>query len=337
MTKLTKKERILSALNGSEVDRVPISIWLHHPDKDQDPRALAETQVEFAKKYDLDFIKLTPFGLYGVQDWGCKVKFFCTKNDVAVVDDFGIKDLNDWKALEVFHANYGTLGKQVQLANHTKKLLKNNDIPFIQTIFSPLTTAWKLAGDRLFNDLREYPEIVHNALQVITETTINFIKANINAGVSGFFFATQCATTDLLTPEEYEEFGARYDLQLFNAYKDITFFNVIHIHGKNILFDRLVKYPGDCINWHDRLVGPSLEEARKITDKCLLGGIEENSVLLNGTPDEVQRHVTEAIELGGRKKLIIGPGCVADPRTSTENYFAARLALEQYQSLVSNF
>lgn len=330
MSELTKRERIFNALNGNEVDRVPISIWLHHPDKDQDPRALAETQVEFAKKYDLDFIKLTPFGLYSVQDWGCKVKFFCTKEEVAVVDDWGIKNINDWKKLEVFPAYYGTWGKQVQLAQYTKKLLKNNDIPFVQTIFSPLTIAWKLAGDRLFKDIKEYPEIVHDALKVITETLINFIKANIDAGVSGFFFATQCASTDLTTVKEYEEFGTKYDLEVFNAYKDITFFNVLHIHGKNVMFDKLEKYPSNCINWHDRLIKPSIEEARNITDKCLLGGIEENSVFLNGTTDEVQKHIDEVISKGGKKKLIIGPGCVADPRTPEANYFAARLSLERY-------
>ncbi len=337
MAYLTKRERIINALKGEEVDRVPISLWLHHPDKDQDPRALAETQVAFARKYDLDFIKLTPFGLYSVQDWGCKVKFTCTKDKVAVVEDHGIKHVSDWNKLQIFPEYYGTWGKQVQLAAHTKKLLRGNDIPFVQTIFSPLTTAWKLAGDRLFQDMRENPEIVHNALRVITETTVNFIKANIEAGVSGFFFATQCATTDLLTAEEYEEFGAKYDLRLFDEYKDITFFNIIHIHGKNVLFDRLAKYPGNCINWHDRLVGPSLKEARSITDKCLLGGIEENTVLLNGSADQVQNHVREAIELGGTRKLIIGPGCVADPRTSEENYFAARLALEQFIKQAANY
>src|SRR5438270_6340876 len=37
------------------------------------------------------------------------------------------------------------------------------------------------------------------------------------AGVDGIFFATQMATTDLLTREEYEEFGRPYDLQVLEA------------------------------------------------------------------------------------------------------------------------
>lgn len=328
MEKLSKQERIAAALNFNEVDRIPVGLWLHHPDVDQDPKYLAETQVNFAKKFDLDFIKLTPFGLYGVQDWGCKIRFFGTKYDVPVVEDFGIKDINDWNGLEIFPATYGTLGKQLQLVKHIKKLLKNDDVPFVQTIFSPLTTARKFAGDRVFNDMKENPDIFHNALSVITETTVNFIKANIDAEVSGFFFATQCATADLMTEAEYDEFGAKYDLKLFDVFKDTTFFNIIHIHGNNIMFDKLAGYPGNCINWHDRWVSPSLNEARKITKKCLLGGINENEIFLKGTSDDVRKHIDEAVNSAGTKGFILGPGCVTDPRTPEINYYAARLALE---------
>ena len=334
MERLSKKERIQAALNKSEVDRIPVGLWLHHPDVDQDPRALAEAQVDFARKYDLDFIKLCPFGLYSVQDWGCKVKFFCSKHEVAIAADYGIKSTSDWEELERLSASYGTWGKQLQLPYRVKKLLKKDeDIPIIQTIFSPLTTARKLAGDRIFTDMKDNPGILHHALQVITDTTTDFIKGNIDAGVDGFFFATQLATTDFLTEEEYSEFGEKYDLQLFEAYKDITFFNVLHIHGNHIMFEKLSHYPANCINWHDRWVYPSLAEARELTDKCLLGGLHENETLLKGTIDDVKRHVEEVIETIDTRGFILGPGCVADPLTPEANYFAARLAIENYRSI----
>ena len=179
---MTKKERILAALKKEQVDRIPISIWLHYPHKDQDPRSLAEIQVEFMRKYDLDFIKLMLFGLYSVQDYGCKVKVFGTYNQPPIVDDYGVKSIEDWKRIDVLSGNYGTLGKQVQLTQHVSRLLEESkeDVPFVQTIFSPLTTAFKLAGSRVFADLEENPEIFHQALQNITETTISFIKENIN-------------------------------------------------------------------------------------------------------------------------------------------------------------
>ncbi|NLP18005.1 MAG: uroporphyrinogen decarboxylase [Firmicutes bacterium] len=329
---MTKRERVEAALNGKEVDRVPHSIWLHFPHKDQDPRSLAEHQVGFMKKYDHDFIKLMPFGLYGVQDYGAKVKIFGTKTEPPIIDQYGIKDIKEWERVGVFNGTYGTLGKQVQLSQHVSRLLQKekDDIPFVQTIFSPLTTAEKLAGPRLYEDLKQYPNIIHQALQNITETTINFIKENINAGVSGFFFATKCSTLDLMTKEEYTEFGTKYDLQLFESYKSETFFNIIHIHGENTMFEELAAYPGNCISWHDRWVAPDMGEARKITDKCLLGGLNERDTLVNGTPEDIDTHVMEAIEMAGRKSLMIGPGCVAKPETPEINYFAARVAVEKY-------
>lgn len=328
MKRMTKTERVRASLNGEATDRLPVSVWLHYSDQDQDPRSLAETQVEFVRKYDYDFIKLMPFGLYGVQDWGCKVKIFGTPEAPPIVDDFGIHEIEEWRRLEELPAIYGTWGKQVQLAQYVHKLV-GNEIPFIQTIFSPLTTARKLAGDRIFSDMKADAVLFHGALQVITNTTINFIKANIEAGVSGFFFATQNATYDLMTDDEYDEFGQAYDLQMFDHFKDRTWFNVIHIHGENVMFDKLAGYPGNCINWHDRWVAPSLGEARQLTGKCLLGGINENDVLAQSTPDEVQDHILEAVESAGKRGLMIGPGCVANPSTPIANYFAARVAVER--------
>ncbi len=326
--KMSKKERVLGALRGEVVDRVPISIWLHYPHRDQDPRSLAETQVAVMRQYDFDFIKLMPFGLYSVQDWGCRIRIFATPNDPPVVDDYGIKDIGDWGKLEELPAYYGTWGKQVQLAHYVKKLV-GDEVPFVQTIFSPLTTARKLAGDRIFSDMGKDPKGFHEALQVITNTTINFIEANIDAGVSGFFFATQLATHDLMSESAYDEFGSRYDLQLFERFRDSTFFNIAHIHGDNIMFEKIASYPANCINWHDRWVAPSLGRARELTDKCLLGGIHEKEVLVRGRPEDVQQHVAEAIAAAGSRGFMVGPGCVADPRTPQVNYFAARIAVER--------
>jgi len=329
---MTKNERVKAALKGEDVDRIPMSIWLHYPHKDQDPKSLADMQIEVASKYDYDFIKLMPFGLYTVQDLGAKIKIFGTQHQPPIVDEFGIHDIKDWGKLEVLPAIHGTYGKQLQLTQHVSRQL-NGSMPFIQTIFSPITTAKKLAGDRIYQDMKEDPKIFHQALKVITETTINFVKANIEAGVSGFFFATQHGTTDEMTEKDYDEFAMPYDLEIFDSFKDITFFNVIHIHGNNIMFEKLSKYPANCISWHDRWVAPSLSEARKITDKCLLGGINEKAVLATASPDEIQTHIEEAIRDAGRRKLMIGPGCVAEPLTPEINYYAARIAVERFSKL----
>lgn len=342
---MNRFERIKAALHSQEVDRVPVSLWMHFSDSDQDPRSLAAVQVDFARKYDFDFIKLMPFGLYGVQDYGAKIRIFNRINQPPVIDKYGITSIKDWGRIEALPAHYGTLGKQVQLARYVQKLSKG-EFPYIQTIFSPLTNARKLAGDRILLDLKRDPKLFKQALQAITDTTLNFIKANLEAGVSGFFFATQCANYDFMTEEEYREFGEYFDLQVINAYNDITFFNVVHLHGESGMFDLIERYPGNCINWHDRWTVPNLAQAREKTGKCLMGGIREipyydekhrtirNNLLVDGTIDEVETHVREAIEQVNRKGLIIGPGCVVDQLACDDNIRAVRRAVSsEYEIL----
>jgi uroporphyrinogen decarboxylase len=188
---------------------------------------------------------------------------------------------------------------------------------------------------------------VHQALAAITETTISFAKANIEAGVSGFFIATQCATYDYMTDDLFAEFCKPYDYQVINAFKDETWFNVVHIHGANIMFDTISQYPCGVINWHDRYTAPSLKEAREKCSKVFLGGLREvpafvgralryDSILAGGTPERIKEHIKEAIRMVNGKGLIVGPGCVADPKSPEENLLAVRKAVVDWQEAKSN-
>ena len=325
MNIMTKKERIIAAINKQEVDKVPFSIWYHMPQVDQDPLQLAEVQIELARSYDLDFIKMMPFGNYGALDFGLSCTFYCTDTQPVMERKFAIDDVKQWTELEPLPGYFGSHGKQLQMARYTQKLLKGEQLPYVQTIFSPMTTAKKIAGPRVFADMRSNPEYLHQALAAITETTINFIKLNIEAGVAGFFFATQCSTTDFMTEAEYDEFGVKYDLQVINAYKDVTYFNISHIHGDNTMFKKIADYPNNCINWHDRWAIPNMAEARKISDKCFLGGINEKW-LSTAKHTDIDKHIQEAVENGGRKGIMITPGCVAELSTPQINFYAARIA-----------
>ncbi|MBQ6365213.1 MAG: uroporphyrinogen decarboxylase [Oscillospiraceae bacterium] len=337
---MTKEERVRAVLAGQEADRIPVSVWMHLSEYDQDPRSLAEAMVAMNKKFDYDFIKMMPFGAYMVPDWGGKLDIYCDKYKEVEIADAGLKTVEDFYAIEPLPPVYGTWGKTLQMAQWTVKLA-DADTPCLQTVFSPASSLKKLAGAKMLSLMVEEPEAVHHALQVITETTVNFVKANIDAGVSGFFFATQCATYDLLNDVTFAEFVKPYDMQVINAFKGKTWFNVCHIHGKNIMFDTMMKYPIDVLNWHDRQTGPTLREARKKTDKVFLGGLREGPEIVgshlvydsimakeDATPESIRAHIREAIDMVGGKGLMIGPGCVADPRASDECLMAVRKAVE---------
>lgn len=333
MEKMTKVERVKAALNSQDVDRIPLSIWFHMPDVDQDPVGFAEKTIALTRRYDYDFIKMMPFGNYVAQDYGLSVTFFCTETMPALERKYAITCPEDWTRIEPLPACYGTYGKQVQLSSQLRRQLGGEKIPYIQTIFSPLTTACKLAGPRLLEDMAQHPRKVHQALWAITETTRNFCKANIEEGVAGFFFATKCASYDMMTNAQYSEFGVPYDMEVFSSFVDETYFNVLHIHGENSMFERLLSYPANCINWHDRWTSPSMAQARKLTNKCLLGGINEKKFKEDLKIEDIESHLAEAIESAGHKGLMLGPGCVAKLPVPDSHFMEARAAVNRLSGM----
>ncbi len=317
MKTMTQQERVQAAIKGEQTDRMPFSIWYHVPHVDQDPVALAEESLRLAELYDLDFIKMMPFGNYQAADFGLSCTYFCTKTEPVLERKFAIDDPIEWTELLPHSGDYANHGKQLQAAQHLKKLIGDKPLPFVQTIFSPFTTAKKLAGNRVFDDMRKHPDYLHQALKAITETCVDSCYKHLEAGVSGFFFASQCSSFDYVTEEEYLEFGKTYDMQVLAACKE-AWFNIVHIHGDNTMWKLLADYPVQCVNWHDRWVEPSMQEARKLSDKCFMGGIDETK-LLNMNEVEIKQHLEQAIEIhGGRKGLIIAPGCVAKITTPEE-------------------
>ncbi|MTV50344.1 uroporphyrinogen decarboxylase [Heliobacillus mobilis] len=325
---MTKWERVRAALQGRDVDRPPVSLWMNYPLVDQDPVQLAKAHVNFQEKYDLDFIKLTPFDLYCVEDWGCQIKYFCTKTQSPVIFRHAIEHISDWRRPKVLLPTIGTLGKQLIFTRHVKELVKP-DVPFVQTVYSPLTIARKLAGDRVVEDLREDPKILHKALEVITETTSEFVKANLAAGASGIFFATACANDGFLTPDEYEEFCRPYDLDVLRAASE-GWFNILHIHGSRIMFDELLDYPVHALNWHDSHEYPPLKQAREMTDKCIIGGLDEAGPISYGNPYQVIQEVASFLRETDLRGVMVGPGCVTVPNPPENNITTVRLVVERY-------
>lgn len=335
---MNRKERIEAALAGKDVDRVPVGAWMHLSAHDQDPISLAKAEVEFTEAYDFDYIKMMPFGLYSTQDFGNQITIYCDPQREPIVAEFAVKSPSDYDALRAIPAIQGTYGKQIQFARELVKR-RRVDTPVIQTIFSPFSTLKKMAGDRLLQDMIDFPDAVHHALAAITATTLDFISYNISAGVDGFFFATQNACRDMMDLEQFHEFAAFYDLAVIRSYEKKTWFNPAHIHGENIYFNEVAAYPVNCINWHDRHTKPSLKEARSLTDKCLLAGIKSapyfvdgvlqyDDMILDGTPEEITAHVQDAIRQVDGKGLILGPGCVVSPGAPAENLRALRKAVE---------
>ncbi len=325
---MTHRGRIEAALKGEATDRAPFGFWWHFANRDRSPRRLAELAVALQRRLDLDFIKFSPYGLYSVVDWGVTLRIFEGHLDPPVQASYPIQSPRDWLELEPLSGETGEYLVLLEAQRIALDML-DGEVPFTQTIFSPLTSAAKMVGrDQLPVHVREYPDELHEGLKIITETTRRFVTQVVARGADGLFFASQAVDPDYLTAEEHRDFAKHYDLQVLEATGGRTWFDIFHLHGREISFDQVLDYPVHAFNYHDRDYGPSLAEMRKRTKKCLLGGISPDGAVANGTPDEVAREVHDAWRQLGGRGLIVAPGEVVNPRSKPANVDRLRTAIE---------
>ncbi|MFQ6014385.1 MAG: uroporphyrinogen decarboxylase family protein [Anaerolineae bacterium] len=321
---MTKKARLQAAIKGEAVDRIPIAFWRHFPGDDQRADDLAKAIIAFQRRFDFDFVKVTPSSSFTVEDWGVKAVYRGNQEGTREYTERRVKSPEDWHRLEPLDVTKGALGRQLNCLRLLKQEFKD-EVPFIQTIFNPLAVARYLRGDRFLVDMRTHPDALHAGLEVITDTLARFIKEVTNTGAAGIFLAVQHATYRLLSEGEYREFGIKYDLAALNAATG-SWFNVLHIHGDDIMFDLLNDYPVQAVNWHDRSTSPSLAEAKGRFAGALIGGIKQWETLLTGDPEDVEGEVRDAIAQTEGRGLIIGAGCVIPVTAPEGNIWAAKRA-----------
>lgn len=326
-TKMTKRERLEATFAGESVDRPAVALWRHWPVDDQRGDELARATLVFQHTFDFDFIKVTPSSNYPVADYGAETIWEGNQEGTRAWEHRVIQSPEDWIKLKPLDPHEGLLGEALK-ANQAIGESVRDEVPFIQTIFNPLSQAKNLAGDRLLSDIRQHPDAVKAGLETITESIIRFIEEIKSTGTAGIFLALQHATYDLLTEDEYRAFCYKLDLKILKATEGM-WFNLVHLHGVNVMFDLIAaNYPVQVMNWHDVETPPSLSEAKNRTDKAMCGGLRQWDTMLRGTPETVEAEAKAAIEATEGKRFILGTGCVTPITAPTGNILAARKVVE---------
>jgi uroporphyrinogen decarboxylase len=321
---MDKRERVLAAAGRLPVDRPPVSFWRHVPDVDHTAPGLAEAMLSFQRRWDLDFIKVMSSGVYCVEDWGCAVAYRGSPNGAKQCTRHAVQARADWARIRPLDPGAGALGRELEAVRLIARG-RLDDAPVLHTLFSPLTVARKLAGDRLVEDLRADAAAVEPALDAIAETMTRHARAALEAGADGLFFATQTAAPDVLTPEESARFELPRMRRMLDAVAGRSAFTLLHLHGRDVYFDQAAALPVDAINWHDRLTSPRLGEAQGRFAGAVVGGLGEAGTLQAGPAEAVGAEVREAVAQTGGRGVIIGPGCVL-PLATPDAHLAAVVA-----------
>ncbi len=345
---LSSYERFFTALQREKPDRVPISLWTHAYNRfagmsfkefARDGKKMAEAHLTFLDKFKVDFLKVTPCGLFFAEDWGGKLEYFEEKASLRCTE-YPVKTTEDWEKLPVLDP------RKAKLHAEQLKCLKiinskiGGKIPFIETVFNSLTVATKIAGERrVFSDMKENPKTLKKGLEAITKTSVDFIRACLDEGVTGIFLSIKASSTDVITSDEFDQFNTPYDMELLDAMKDAEVI-ILHMHsekpGAKLMMDKMQKYPVHALNWWDKGTTLTLQKAKaSLSGKfCLVAGIDFNTLLRE--PEQIEQEVKHAIETAAPNGgFMLGPGCVMNAATPERNIKAAINAAMKYGSAKS--
>lgn len=326
MNKWEKRKRLEAAIAGEKPDRLPVALWHHWPGDDQDAASLAAAHLKWQRDYDWDLLKVGPASSYSVDDWGVETEWVGHIEGTRETTFYPIDNPADWEMLEPLDPNAGMLGAQLAALRQIGQEV-GEFVPFIATIFSPLSQAKHLASNPvLFSHLRQYPEAVHAGLATITESTLRFIEAAKQTGIAGIYYAVQHARYPLLSRGEFKRFGRDYDLPILTAVSDL-WCNMVHLHSDEVMFDLVADYPAHFLNWHDRETGISLEEGLAQIKGAASGGIDQWT-LHEESPEGTLLEFSDAMEQTNGRRLLLGTGCVTMVTTPTRNIRALRQLVE---------
>ena len=306
----------MAAVRGDQVDRVPVSLWLHNFATENSAETLTAETLRLARRFDWDFLKPQSRAQCFAEMWGLRYAPSRERATPYTLTRAPLATAQDLYRLEPVDARGGALGEQLQALHAIRKAV-GAGTPIIWTVFSPLMVLpFLLAGGRAMavELMRSEPAAVDHALGAMAETLAAYARAAVDEGADGLFYATNMATRELSTATECRRFQRPHDLRIL-AQVEHAPFNVLHVCGADILFDEFVDYPMAALSWATVAGNPSLKEAHRRTGRAVIGGLPAKPEIASLPPSEVETRGRRAIaEMDGRF-LVLGPDCSINPDT----------------------
>ena len=288
---MTKKERVERTLAGKEVGRPPVSFWYHFGVQHEGGERIAELSIDFFRYYNLDYLKLMNDYYYPMPK---DVQEIATRDDLSKIVPFDVQK-SDWaEQLRAIDMIARTLG---------------NEAYFIDTVFDPWQVLLRnLVGEHLPRLVTEEPDAVLSALEVITRNIIDYCKEALRRGCAGMFIST-FGSQKQMDRDVYLKFALPFVRQIFEAIEDKAIMNTAHVHDYGIYTDDVVDLPVHVLSYEDREPSnPSMPDMRKKWSGSIMAGLDKNR-MTRVTPADAIRNAKEGIELGGKTRFFLAPGC----------------------------
>lgn len=229
---MNKRERVMAAIRGEPVDRVPFSFWLHNFAREDSAQALTEETLRLHRAFDWDFLKPQSRYQCFAEMWGLEYRQAPDRAEWPVITKLPVRSAADLATIAPADPMKGALAEQLEAMSAIKATV-GPDVPVVATVFAPLMVAqFMVPGgiDAVLKLAREDAPKLERGLEAIAATQEAFTRELVARGVDGIFYATNVATKNLLSPGEFRRFQRPYDRRILEAAGSLPF-NIVHMCG----------------------------------------------------------------------------------------------------------
>jgi uroporphyrinogen decarboxylase len=304
---LSKKERYLLTVRGEETDRPPIWIMrqagrympeymelrkqYNFRDFCLNPEVSAAATLLPLRLLDIDIMIIFNDILIPLEEMGIRVEF----------PEGGPKIMNPLRT-EADLANFrAATFDDPPVAQALRRLREQAgpDFPVLGFCGSPFTLALYAVEGRVSRNqdaikrmMYANPALLHQALDRITDTAVNYMIAQVEQGGADGLQVFESWGGTLAVPHQYEEFAAAYQRRLITRVKKALPEIPIHLYVRQSSgkLPSMAAAGADVIgvDW-----SVSLAEARQATRLALQGNLDPMAMLV---PDAVEREVHKMVE-----------------------------------------
>jgi uroporphyrinogen decarboxylase len=332
---MTGLERIVSALQHKEGDRVPAGplvcgaarrvLGVTYEEWAQDSDLAVESMVHAQKLIRPDgVLLLVDLSVEGA-DFGGPMVFPIEDTPHPVYKANLIKTLDDYHKVERIDPRKGK--RMSHMVRYTDGVMKamGSETAVMTFCYGPLG----------FLDCMKNPEVVHEACEVITDVLVEQIDALCETGVHAVVLDTLFASGSIMSKDLWMKMEAPYARKLAERVHSHGRAVIVHNCGNNVYFDIQIEtmapeaisfayLPDDCKT-------PQELKAKWGDKTCLIGYVAPSPTMMLGTPEQVKEVCKEQIQVlapGGG--YILSTGCEFPPNGPLLNAIAMMEAAEEY-------
>lgn len=330
------KKRVLAALLGGKIDRVPVTslagcggtvcvdmqkaTGIYFPEALKDSKKMANLAIASYKLTGLECARV-PFDFVEEPEaLGCEIKWWPEPKDLPAVSGHPYTRPEDLKTPEKLLE----LGR-IPVVLEAIRILKEevgDFLPISSLTLGPFSLAAELAGvENFMLWILRKPDYVREFVDFATDVIIEYAKAQYRAGSDIVQIADPTASLELISPDMFRNLAKP---ALTRVADSLGGMKVLHICGRTEeIIPDMVETGFD---------GISIEEADiasvkpRVRDVKILGNVSSKKTLPFGSPNEVKAEAKKALKAGVD---LLEPSCGIPTITPLENVKALVEAVEE--------